>query len=317
MNIHKAFLELDIEINTNNIGKINIDLLKSQYRKQALKYHPDKNGNTPESNEKFKEINEAYHYLKREIVFLNPENEELFPEEEESSSYLYQDLVKTFIHSILSGQYTESLVETIKEILFNIQKSISITLFDKLDKETSFSIYLFLYKYKHIFHINQEIFHQLREKIWNKYENVLVYKLNPSIDDLLNNNMYKLFLEEELYLVPLWYNESYYFNKTLNKEVIVFCEPELPDNIQINEENELHIEIKIDPTFILSQLKEERNNYTFLLGSKELEIPIDSLFFSKYQLYRIRGQGLTIENEKDIYDVKNKSDIMVHIEILF
>ena len=36
----------------------------------ALQNHPDKNGNTPESNEKFRQINEAYNYLKREIKII-------------------------------------------------------------------------------------------------------------------------------------------------------------------------------------------------------------------------------------------------------
>ena len=32
----------------------------------ALQNHPDKNGNTVESNNKFKQINDAYHYLIKE-----------------------------------------------------------------------------------------------------------------------------------------------------------------------------------------------------------------------------------------------------------
>lgn len=314
MNLNKAFLELDIEIDSTNIRKINIDLLKKKYRKQALKYHPDKNGNTQESNEKFKEINEAYNYLKREIVYLNPEKEEYFPEKEESTSFLYQNLLDTFIKSIFHGIYTESFIEIIKDIIFNIKKTISSTLFDKLDKETSFSVYLFLFKYKHILHINQEIIDQVREKILKKYENVIIYKLNPSIDDLLNNNMFKLYLEEKLYLVPLWYNESYFYDDNLKKEIIVFCEPELPEHIQIDEENELHVEIKIDPNQLIQFLKEGKKSITLNIGSKVFEIPIDLLYFSKYQVYRIKNQGLTIINEKDIYDVKNRSDIIVHLE---
>ena len=54
-----------------------IELIKKKYHKMALQNHPDKNGNTPESNEKFKQINEAYNYLKREIKNIDPNNDDL------------------------------------------------------------------------------------------------------------------------------------------------------------------------------------------------------------------------------------------------
>ena len=37
--------------------------LKSSYRKLALQFHPDRNPNNPDAEEKFKEVSEAYAVL--------------------------------------------------------------------------------------------------------------------------------------------------------------------------------------------------------------------------------------------------------------
>ena len=55
------------------------DTIKKAYRKQALRYHPDRNQGDKETEEKFKQINEAYEVLsnaeKREIYEILKEKE--------------------------------------------------------------------------------------------------------------------------------------------------------------------------------------------------------------------------------------------------
>ena len=67
MDYKQAFEILEINLEFIDYKDISLDYLKKQYRKLILKHHPDKNGNTQESNDKFKQIHEAYQFLKLEI----------------------------------------------------------------------------------------------------------------------------------------------------------------------------------------------------------------------------------------------------------
>ena len=57
-----AYEVLGIEENTY-IFNISLEYLKKQYRKMALRYHPDKNGGNQESINMTQKINEAYETL--------------------------------------------------------------------------------------------------------------------------------------------------------------------------------------------------------------------------------------------------------------
>ena len=73
------------------------DELKSAYRKLALKYHPDRN-KSPEAEEKFKEISEAYAVLsdqekrKRYDTYGHVGNEEVFRGSEDNFAEIFKDI---------------------------------------------------------------------------------------------------------------------------------------------------------------------------------------------------------------------------------
>ena len=306
MNYKTALGILEIDMSEKKYSDINLEYLKKQYHKLALQNHPDKNGNTKESKEKFQAINEAYDYLKREIKSEDNEGK--------STSTIYVDILQSFLSEIFAGKYNDKFYEIVKKI---IVKKIPNKLFKDLNKEMAFDIYNFLSKHKNILHINQELLDNLMEIVKKKYEDVMeYYKLNPSIDDLFENNVYKLYVNEQLFLVPLWHNELYFESSELNnfKEIIVSCEPELSKNITIDDNNNLIVKIDFDSN-ILPNLIINDEKIFFNIGKKEFYVPVNKLYMKTNQYYRIKNEGLSKINENDIYDVSTKSDIIVNITL--
>jgi curved DNA-binding protein CbpA len=305
MNYKDAFDILEIDFVNEKYQDITLDYLKKQYRKLALKNHPDKNGNTYESNEKFKRINEAYHYLKKEMKHLD------FEEDVSNSSSLYYDILNGFIKTVFEGNSDELLTKAVNDIMSS-GKRISVKMFDNLDKDTAFNIYTFLSNNRSILHLSNDILNTIREIVVKKYDNVEVYKLNPTINDLVNNNLYKLYINEQLFLVPLWHNESYF--DISGCEIIVICDPELEKGVTIDDENNICIETTIEGKNI-SELIENNASITIQLGNKSISIPISNIYMKKEQIYRIKSEGLPKDNS-NMYDVYEKTDLIVNINII-
>jgi len=305
MNYKDAFNILEIDFVNEKYQDITLDYLKKQYRKLALKNHPDKNGNTYESNEKFKRINEAYHYLKKEMKHLD------FEEDVSNSSSLYYDILNGFIKTVFEGNSDELLTKAVNDIMSS-GKRISVKMFDNLDKDTAFNIYTFLSNNRSILHLSNDILNTIREIVVKKYDNVEVYKLNPTINDLVNNNLYKLYINEQLFLVPLWHNESYF--DISGCEIIVICDPELEKGVTIDDDNNICIETTIEGKNI-SELIENNASITIQSGNKSISIPISKIYMKKEQIYRIKSEGLPKDNS-NIYDVYEKTDLIVNINII-
>jgi hypothetical protein len=192
-------------------------------------------------------------------------------------------------------------------------KNISLKLFEGLDKETCVYIYNFLSKHRYVLHLNEKILEAIRELVEQKFENVMIYKLNPTINDLLNSSIYKLNVNDEFCYVPLWISESYF--DISGCEVIVLCEPELSDNIIIDEYNNIHTVREVSILNELTNLVNSDMKLTIEIAGKVFEIPTEHLYMKKEQTYIIKNKGLNIADDFDISNFQ-KSDIIVLIKLI-
>jgi len=335
MDLSKALTILEIDLNKIKMTNLTQDFIKKRFHKLALINHPDKNGNSFESTNKFQEINEAYEYLSKELNEINglndrdsfvrsnegPNDESNELNSESNSKYIY--LLSLFIGSIIEGSlaWNKEVIKTvIKEIIACEKNTYLEKIFDELDKDTALEVYNFIYKYKHILHINTETLDFVSSLIKKKYKNDRVFILNPSITDLIENNIFKLQIDDQMYLVPLWHNELYFDTKskdgTNNGEIIVLCNPELPANIIIDEDNNIHVQIEIEGTHLLDLIKNNAIFVSLFIGTREFRIPLNELHMKKEQIYRLFKQGIAQVLEDDLYNVSCKADIIVKIQII-
>jgi hypothetical protein len=313
MNLQEALQIMKID---NEFSHLSLDTLKKKYHKLALIHHPDKNGNSIEAKEKFQKLGEAYELLKKELGYMDhtcgEKEDPTFNNPNGSNGYSV--FLNMFLQNIITGQYSEAVQSIIRDIVSGC-KEISLKMFDKMDRETSLYVYHFIIKYKDLFHLNDSILNTVREIILEKFKDIQIFTLNPSIDDLFENNVYKLEYNSKLYFVPLWHGEVYFDVDTTSsdvKEIIVKCMPELPDHMSIDENNHLYINVKIK--FGLSLFKEKTT--TVFVGKKRYEILNEELYCKQNQHYIFKNSGISQIDEHDMYNIKKRGDVVVRINFI-
>lgn len=332
MNIQLALEELEISLDDIELTKLDQEYIKKKYHKLALRWHPDKN-DEDNAKEKFQRINEAYDYLSNELHIINGQTEnnsntsEPFVSSSTSEdSKIYMNILSTFVSSLFGeakkGTYNEIFMSIIKEIVtgYNVLTLTYLRkIFEGVDKINAIELYQFLYKYKDILYISNDTLEFVsliaKEKSQNGKENDRVFILKPLMKDLMENNIYKLYVDEQLYLVPLWHNEMYFDAKD-GSEIIVLCQPKLSDELTIDENNNIYCEKQIKLDADLLYLIKKEKFVSIEIGGKWFSIPLSKLYLKDEQLYKFKGQGISRILEKDIYNVSYKSDIIVKIILM-
>jgi curved DNA-binding protein CbpA len=358
MDFQKAIKGLEIDLNRINKSELTAEYIKRKYHKLALLNHPDKKGNTKrfqEINEAYSFL------LKELDIINDDSNTFPFAfspsstfESEFNPSKMYLHLLTTFIEGIINASFcrestNESNSPSYKSLVIDIIKKIILSeaslekIFENLDKSTSQEIYKIIFKYKDVLHIDSKLVEKIGEIIKNKdlneeksyksdkintldednktNKNPRIFFLKPTITDLLENNLYKLFVDNQLYLVPLWHSELYFdsYNSetetTDKNDIIVLCNPELPENISIDEDNNVHIQHFISFDTIKELFINNIDTFDVSLGNRIYKCSLNYLNIKKEQQCTFKKQGISQIIENDMYNISYKSDVIINIVI--
>ena len=187
-------------------------------------------------------------------------------------------------------------------------KLYSLKAIENFDKNKSIKILDFIMKYSEIIGLDQDAIDSIKEIIKNKFQFDELVILNPSIDNLLDSDVYKLEYDNDIYYIPLWHQEITY--DLSGKSLIVKCEPALEEHMYIDEKNTLHVNIK---TSIIKLLDEQELDIN--IGKKVFKINISKLKLMRKQTYIIYKKGIKNIDINNIYNDNDKGNIIVHITI--
>jgi len=280
--------------------------LRKHYYIQALKYHPDRNIAGDESKESFQKILEAYNYLLEDHFNLhmgNSENKENRGENEMT----YFKILESFFNCIINkNSISPSEVNKFTQILNLKLNDLSDEILNCFSKSLLIKLDSFMGNYSHVLKMNGPVLNRIKEIIKNHLKNDKIIVVNPNLDNLFDDDLYRLEFEGEEYFIPFWHHELIY--ELSDNMLMVQCEPSLPDYMEIDENNNLHFSISLKIGEIM-----QLDSIDINLGKRNFIIPVNKLLVRKRQTYTIRNMGISKINTKSIYDISQKSDILINI----
>ena len=333
----------------DGVAPSSIKELNKRYHLLALKHHPDKaaaaaaaaatagssiEASASAATERFKEINDAHKRVKE--YFYSSDGNDIHTETG------YDSILQLFIQTILvkmtataaSGVDASAVQSLIHLIITNGIQS-AMTMFRNMEKHSCMTIYEILSRNQDLFGISQDIMDELTRIVEEKTGDDLVVRLNPSLLDMLLDRVYILQENGHSYYIPLWHSELHFKNTTTRddaherehahereREVIVLCDPELPDNVSVDDDNNLFISLTVDirelfvnqvvPVYINDEVKS--HGIVYYLHACDVRL---SNTHTTRQCVLLHGAGgiARCNHSSDIYNVGTRANVYANIRL--
>ena len=279
-NVKQALTILELDYNISH--HYSICDIKKQYKRLALKYHPDKSD--IHNTGKFQSICQAKEYLLANIHNINSNTASSKNENENDFILSEIDTLRIMYNVMYKGVFT-----------YRVKKKVSQS--------------IGLPDYMANFVLDNMI--RLIEKKIKDNEtvnsNTKIILLRPSLYDLLNDNIFIHRTKSMTFYIPLWHKEVSFYDDKIEIEYIFISIPDFNDTkinypiisqVCIDDSNNLFIHI----TEYISEL---------VIGNKVFTFPS----FIKDNQYVFHGDGIChTNNEKNIYDITSRSNVFIRIQ---
>ena len=215
-------------------------------------------------------------------------------------------------------------------------------------------IYDILSKNQDLFGISRDTMDELTNIMEEKTSADIVIRLNPSLLDMLLDRVYILHESGHTYYIPLWHSELHFKIGSMRAdhehvfcskdpkaeddvdadvdapadsggELIVLCDPELPDNVSIDDHNNLYVSLDVSvnelfrtqvlPVVINEETK--ANRFIYYLHAADVTLRTDMT-----QRVLLHGCGgiasihTTYTHTNDMYKVNKRANVYANIRLV-
>jgi len=315
--------------------------LNKRYHILALQHHPDKAASDDlAATERFKDINEAHKRLKDYFYTGCGNNPDIIGSDYSNTDDLdyssgYDNILQMFIKSIIvkirsaatpAGATTSDAVHSIIQMILNKGAQSAVLLFRNMDKQASMTMYDILSTNQELFGISREIMDELTEIIESKTRDDIVIHLNPSLLDMLLDRVYILHECGQTYYIPLWHSELHFNqpNEGKSSDIIVVCQPELPDNVSMDEDNNMYISLDVSISELFAKqvipviINDELKTHGFIYELHARDVCLQSTDVAK-QCVLLRGASKGIAacttTTSDIYKAGTRASVYANIHL--
>jgi hypothetical protein len=236
MNIERACFLLDIppdELYDPCTGILDRDRIKRQYRTQSLRLHPDKNP-APDAAEQFQCMNEAYVYISN--ISSDSESETLWEWFQNGCVSLPGNLSKSTLYFdfSLEEHVVKWMDQQDKDTLLRMHELLSHPIITRnMDQKNKNKMLCILRS------ALDRIQSLLGASLKSKCSRDQTIVLRPTLADVLNDQVFRLVVQENTYWIPLWVEELVY--DRVDHDLIVQCIPELPSNVVVDDNQHLYV----------------------------------------------------------------------------
>jgi len=282
--------------------------IKAQYRAKALASHPDKCSEEGAAA-RFQEVQAAYEFLKRhkETSGLRVEVEDEDVDGEGAGVWVAGACGANNIPKIacmIMRKMAKICEKRTRELLEGLELGLLERLVGVLE----------LYPAT-IQEVIREIIHEIMEARRGQTECIII---NPLLDDVMADNLYPFVRDGKTYIVPLWHHELVYdveseavsgcFGGT--SEMVIQVIPILPENVSVDGDNNVHVSLTYK---LLDIWLGAGCGVDFWLGGRRFVIPRNQICMTEKQTVVLCGQGISRVCHTDIYDVRQRGDVVVHL----